>query len=67
MKKNQYITTDVERMCVVQGELGQSVIGIEFFLVVEAFCGITASAVAEEPEVHKTTEEQEVEAEIGEQ
>ena len=67
MKKNQYITTDVERICVVQGELGQFVIGVEFILVVEAFWGIAATAVAEEPEVQKTTEEQEVEVEIGEE
>ena len=60
MKKNQHISTDVELLCVVQGELGQSVIDVEFILVVKAFGGIAATAVAEKAEVHKTTEEQEV-------
>ena len=56
---------DVERLGVIRGELGQSVIDVQFLLVADADGGPTAATVgtafavigAEEAEIHQTTEE----------
>ena len=40
MKKDEHITAYVKRHCIVQGELGQSVIDVEYIVVVEAVRGL---------------------------
>jgi len=67
MKKNEHISADVERFGVISGELGQSVIVVEYLQIIEAHGRPTAAikvhtAVAridtEEAEVHETAEEE---------
>lgn len=72
VQKDQHVTADVKRLCVIRGELEQFIIDVQYLLVVEALGGLaTTAVVAEEAEVHKTTEEgdgkQELEVEIGEE
>ena len=67
MKKNEHISAEVERFHVISGELGQSVIVVEYLQIIGAHGGLTAvhtvhTAVArvdtKEAQVHETAEEE---------